>query len=321
MTNKVRIGIVGGAGYTAGEMLRILLNHPFSDISWVHSQSHAGQPIYQVHTDLLGDTDLHFASEMDWNVDLVFLCVSHGQAKAFVEAANLPPTLKIVDLSQDFRLGDEFVYGLPELNRDRIRGASRIANPGCFATALQLALLPIAAIGELRTEIHIHAITGSTGAGQKPEPTTHFSWRHSNISVYKAFEHQHLAEIGRSLHQLQGDVVPTINFIPVRGGFTRGIYASVYFDTDLPLSRARELFSDFYADHPFTHLANMLPDMKQVVNTNKAILHLEKHGDKLLITSMIDNLLKGASGQAVQNMNLMLGYDEREGLRLKGIGF
>jgi len=322
---KIKVGVIGGAGYTAGELLRILMNHPNVEISFVNSSSNAGNPITEVHSGLIGETDLVFTSELPLTeVDALFLCSAHGDSKKFMEANEIPASIKIIDLSTDYRAKSphhEFVYGLPELNRDKIRKATRIANPGCFATAIQLALFPLAATGLLTDEIHVNAITGSTGAGVKPSDTSHFSWRNNNISIYKPFGHQHLEEIGQSLRQLQVGFDKTVNFIPVRGNFARGIYATVYTKCPLNLEDAKKIYSDFYKNAAFTFVVDKNPDMKQVVNTNKGIVYLEKHGDKLLIVSMIDNLLKGASGQAVQNMNLMFGLDEKTGLNLKSIGF
>ncbi|KHJ39068.1 N-acetyl-gamma-glutamyl-phosphate reductase [Pedobacter glucosidilyticus] len=338
--SNIKVGIIGGAGYTGGELLRILVNHQKVDIAYVHSNSNAGNLISDVHTDLLGDTDLTFTDQLSQDIDVLFLCVGHGDARKFLEANSFNDNIKIIDLSQDFRLNQKskiknrkFIYGLPELNKEAIKTAQNIANPGCFATCLQLALLPLAKAGLLKSEVHITATTGSTGAGQKPTTTSHFSWRSNNLSVYKAFEHQHLNEIGESLKSLtptlskgegaktgeQEDLV--LNFIPYRGSFARGIMASSYIECDLSLEEAEKLYQDFYADAPFTHISKENIDLKQVVNTNKCFIHLEKHGNKLMILSIIDNLLKGASGQAVQNMNLMFGLDEKEGLRLKAIGF
>ncbi|WP_430972196.1 N-acetyl-gamma-glutamyl-phosphate reductase [Sunxiuqinia rutila] len=321
----IQVGIIGGAGYTAGELIRILLNHPQAEIAFVQSSSNGGNPVTNVHRDLLGETDLQFVAEPDFaKVDVIFLCMGHGKSKAFVEANSLPESLKVIDLSHDYRLkaaGNAFVYGLPEINREAIRTAQYIANPGCFATGIQLAVLPLAAAGLVKNEIHVHAITGSTGAGQAPSATSHFSWRNSNVSVYKAFQHQHLGEIGQSFKQLQDSFDFDINFVPVRGNHTRGIFASVYTDFDGSLEEAVQLYETYYATHPFVFVSSENPDVKQVVNTNKAVLHLEKHGRKLLILSVTDNLLKGASGQAVQNMNLQFGLDEKAGLNLKPVSF
>ena len=322
---KIKVGVIGGAGYTAGELLRILINHPNVDIVFVNSSSNAGNPVADVHSGLIGETDLTFTSELLLSeVDALFLCSAHGDSKKFLEANEVPSSVKIIDLSTDYRAkspNHDFVYGLPELNREEIKKATCVANPGCFATAIQLALFPLASAGLLTDEIHINAITGSTGAGVKPSETSHFSWRNNNISIYKPFGHQHLEEIGQSLQQLQSGFKKAINFIPVRGNFARGIYATTYTTCTLNLKEAKKIYADFYKDAAFTFVVDKNPDMKQVVNTNKGIVYLEKHGDKLLIVSMIDNLLKGASGQAVQNMNLMFGLDEKAGLGLKSIGF
>lgn len=322
---KIKVGVIGGAGYTAGELLRILINHPTVTIVFVNSSSNAGNPVTDVHSGLIGETDLVFTSELPFSsVDALFLCSAHGDSKKFMDENNVPSCLKIIDLSTDYRekrSDHDFVYGLPELNRDNIRKATHIANPGCFATAIQLALLPLASAGLLTHEVHVNAITGSTGAGVKPSATSHFSWRNNNISIYKAFGHQHLQEIGQSLRQLQPGFDKAVNFIPVRGNFARGIYATAYTQYSLSLDEAKKLYTDFYKDAAFTFVVDKNPDMKQVVNTNKGLVYLEKHDDKLLIVSMIDNLLKGASGQAVQNMNLLFGLDEKTGLGLKAIGF
>lgn len=325
---KIKAGVIGGAGYTGGELLRIIINHPNVEITFIHSNSNAGNLISDVHTDLLGDTDLKFTDQLSQDIHVLFLCVGHGDAAKFLAANEINDAIKIIDLSQDFRLKNSskfkdgpFVYGLAELNKEAIKTAQNIANPGCFATCLQLALLPLANAGLLKSEIHISATTGSTGAGQKPGATTHFSWRNNNLSVYKAFEHQHLNEIGESLIQLQSDFDKEINFIPYRGDFARGIMASTYVESNLSLEEAEKLYTDFYAEHPFTHISKKNIDLKQVVNTNKCLIHIEKHGNKLLILSIIDNLLKGASGQAVQNMNLMFGFEETTGLKLKASYF
>jgi len=325
---KIKAGIIGGAGYTGGEMLRILVNHPNVEIAFVNSTSNAGNLISDVHTDLIGDTDLKFTNEIPQDIDVLFLCVGHGDAKKFLAANAIDENIKIIDLSQDFRLANhsqfesrKFIYGLPELNRDEIKAASNIANPGCFATCIQLGLLPLAAKGLINSEVHINATTGSTGAGQSLAATSHFSWRNNNLSIYKAFEHQHLNEIGESLVQLQSELSAALSFIPQRGAFTRGILAAMYLESDLTLEEAQAIYEDHYNGHPFTYLSKKNIDLKQVVNTNKALVHVEKHGDKLFIISIIDNLLKGASGQAVQNMNLMFGLDEWRGLRLKAAFF
>lgn len=322
---KIKVGVIGGAGYTAGELIRILINHPNVEIAFVHSTSNAGNPVTDIHSGLIGETNLIFISGLPLSeVDALFLCSAHGDSKKFMDNNEVPASVKIIDLSTDYRAkspNHDFVYGLPELNRDKITRATHIANPGCFATAIQLALFPLAAAGLLTGEIHVNAITGSTGAGVKPSETSHFSWRNNNISIYKPFAHQHLEEIGQSLRQLQPGFKKAVNFIPVRGNFARGIYATTYTHCTLSLEEAKKLYTDFYKDSAFTFVTDKNPDLKQVVNTNKGLVYLEKHGDKLLIVSMIDNLLKGASGQAVQNMNLMFGLDEKTGLGLKAIGF
>ena len=321
----IKAGIIGGAGYTAGELIRILINHCDVELVFVNSTSNAGNKLTDVHGGLLGETDLTFTDQLPYDkIDVLFFCVAHGDTKKFLEANNVPDSLKIIDLSTDFRQESnehDFVYGLPELNKERIKKAVRIANPGCFATAIQLALLPLANAALLNTEIHVNAITGSTGAGVKPSATSHFSWRENNISVYKAFEHQHLTEIRQSLTNLQNDFKEEINFIPVRGNFTRGIFASVYLNYDGTIDDATKIYKDYYRNAAFTIVTDKNPDLKQVINTNKCLVYLEKHGSKLLIISCIDNLLKGASGQAVQNMNLIFGLDEKTGLNLKSSGF
>jgi N-acetyl-gamma-glutamyl-phosphate reductase len=319
----IKIGIIGGAGYTAGELLRLLFNHPQAEIVFVHSTSNAGNKLYAVHSGLIGETELEFTDELPLHtIDALFICSAHGDSRKFLAANSIPANVKIIDLSTDFRdESNDFVYGLPELNKQRIQQASKIANPGCFATVIELALLPLAANGLLTNEIHINAITGSTGAGVKPSSTSHFSWRNNNISVYKAFEHQHLKEITQSITQLQASFSKAINFIPVRGNFARGIFASIYTDCSLSLEEAKKLYKNYYKDAAFTFVTDTNPDLKEVVNTNKCIVYLEKHGDKLLILSCGDNLLKGASGQAVQNMNLIFGLDEKTGLKLKNIAF
>ena len=319
-----QVGIIGGAGYTAGELIRLLLHHPEVEISWIQSDSQAENPIYRIHQDLLGATSLHFQKEIHWEIDLVFLCKGHGFSAPFLAKHPIPPSVKIIDFSRDFRLrSDEhsFVYGLPELNKAIIQSSRLIANCGCFATAIQLALLPLAAKQQLATDVHVHALTGSTGAGQKPSSTTHFSWRNNNISVYKAFQHQHLDEIQQSLKSLQNEALPPIHFVPIRGDFTRGIFASLYTDIRASLDEIQQWYQDFYADAPFVVLSSENIHLKQVVNTNKCLIYLQKHGDKLHIISILDNLIKGAAGQAVQNMNLCLGLDETNGLKLKAAYF
>ena len=321
--NRIKVGIIGGAGYTAGELIRILINHPNVELTFVHSTSNAGNKLYSVHEGLFGETEQEFAAEYDLNaVDVVFMCSGHGKSTEFWAQNQRPENLKVVDLAQDYR--DEscgYVYGLPECNRDRIKGCTLLANPGCFATAIQLGLMPLAANGLLTSEVSVTGITGSTGAGVKPGATSHFSWRNNNISVYKAFEHQHLIEIKYNLGMVQGSAVADINFVPVRGDFARGIFVVSHLDCALSIEEVTKLYKDYYANAAFTFVMDSNPDRKQVVNTNKAIVHVEKHGGKLMVLSMIDNLLKGASGQAVQNMNLMFGLPENAGLNLKSSAF
>ena len=321
----IRTGIIGGAGYTAGELIRLLINHPDVEIVFIHSESHAGDKVADVHSGLFGETQLAFTSELPLkDIDLLFFCSAHGDTKKFIEQHPLPDNLKVIDLSADYRIQSpehDFVYGLPELNRRQICNSKHVANPGCFATCIQLAVLPLAKHLMLNSELHVHAITGSTGAGVKPGNTTHFSWRSDNISVYKPFEHQHLAEIHQSLVRLQHSFHSDINFIPVRGNFARGIFASTYIHTKIDLAEIRHIYDAYYDSHSFTFLTDRNPDLKQVVNTNKFLLHLQKYGNKLLILSMIDNLLKGASGQAIHNMNLLFGLEETVGLHLKPSGF
>jgi N-acetyl-gamma-glutamyl-phosphate reductase len=319
----IKVGIVGGAGYTAGELIRILLHHPMAVLVFVHSSSHSGQAITKVHRDLLGETDLLFTDALIFDVDVLFLCSGHGKSRLFLQEHKIPQTVKIIDLSNDFRIeapDHKFVYGLPEANNELIASAHYIANPGCFATAIELAFLPLAANKLLTDELHITAITGSTGAGQMPSSTSHFSWKNNNVSVYKAFEHQHLAEIMQTLKH-KNRSLPAVNFIPVRGNFTRGIMAICYTNSSLNLDAAKIMYQEFYRNHPFVVLSDDNPDVKQVVNTNKCVLYLEKHGNKLMVIAVIDNLLKGASGQAIQNMNLIFGLDERTGLQLKPVAF
>ncbi len=320
----IRVGILGAAGYTGGELIRLLLNHPDAEIVFANSESQAGLPVSSVHEGLVGDTDLRFTDQLPFSeVDVVFFCFGHGKSEAFLREHDIPASVKIIDLAQDFRLrGDhDFVYGLPEINKTDICQASHVANPGCFATAIQLALLPAAYLNLLKEDVSVNAITGSTGAGQKPGPTTHFSWRSDNMSIYKPFQHQHVAEIRQSLRQVQGYLDADIDFIPYRGPFARGIFCTAVVRTPAPIEDVVEAYEDFYRDAAFTHYSHEPIDLKQVVGTNKALVHCEKHGQKLLITSVIDNLLKGASGQAVQNMNLMFGLDEKTGLQLKAIAF
>ncbi len=325
---RLSAGIIGSGGYTGGELIRLLVNHPSVEIAFAHSKSNAGEFIYKVHTDLLGETDLKFTNKIGSDIDVLFLCTSHNDSRKFLDANSISHKTKIIDLSQDFRLkknngikGREFIYGLPELNRGEIKKSNSIANPGCFATCIQLALLPLAKQKLLNGEVHVSATTGSTGAGQAPSETTHFSWRQNNLSVYKAFEHQHLNEIGESLKQLQKNFECEINFIPHRGSFTRGIFAGIYVNSAMKIDEAKNLYRKFYKEHPFVFISDDAVDLKQVVNTNKCFLHLARHGSKIFITSVVDNLLKGASGQAVQNMNLMFGLDETTGLKLKATAF
>ena len=321
----IRIGILGGAGYTAGELIRLLINHPQAEIVFVNSESNAGNLLTDVHEGLYGETDMKFTSDMPFDkVDVVFFCFGHGKSEAFLKEHEVPASVKIIDLAQDFRLeapGNDYVYGLPEINKDKIAKAQHVANPGCFATCIQLGLLPAANLKLINKDVSVNAITGSTGAGQKPSATTHFSWRNNNMSIYKAFNHQHVPEICQSLKQVQGFLDASIDFIPYRGDFARGIFATEVIRTDADIDTIVAGYKDFYKDAKFTHYVDKAVDMKQVVNTNKALVHCDKYGDKLLVTSCIDNLLKGAVGQAVQNMNIMFGIDETEGLRLKPSAF
>lgn len=322
---KIKAGIIGGAGFTGGETIRLLLNHPVAELTYVHSRSNAGKPLHAVHSDLLGETHMTFTDSFQEKVDVIFLCLGHGESVKFLEEHSLDPSARVIDLSQDFRLGESlkdraFVYGLPELYREQIRTARNIANPGCFATTLTLGLLPLAKEGILE-EVYATGITGSTGAGQKLQDTTHFTWRANNISAYKTLTHQHLREIGLHLRTHQASYREAINFIPWRGDFTRGIFVSSCITCELPLEEVKRLYVNYYRDHPFTVVSERAIDLKQVVNTNKCLVGLEKQGNKLVVHTALDNLLKGASGQAVQNMNLMFGLDEREGLRLKSIVF
>lgn len=322
-------GIIGGAGYTGGEMIRLLINHPAVTISFIHSTSNAGNPVSKIHTDLVGETNLVFTDVLHNDIDVLFLCVGHGDANKFLSKNSLKDIIKVIDLSQDFRLNQQsqisnrkFIYGLPELNKEEIKSAGNIANPGCFATAIQLGLLPLAKAGVLG-DVYTTGITGSTGAGQGLNNTSHFSWRANNIQAYKTLTHQHLQEIHQSLHQLQSDFphMPLgdggVNFVPWRGDFTRGIYVSSIIDCGLPLEEIKQLYKTYYQVHPFTHISDTMIDLKQVVNTNKCLLHIEKQGNKIVVHSAIDNLVKGASGQAVQNMNLVFGLEETAGLKLK----
>ncbi|MBE7639303.1 N-acetyl-gamma-glutamyl-phosphate reductase [Salegentibacter sp. BLCTC] len=319
----IKAGIIGGAGYTAGELIRILIHHPEVELDFVYSTSQPGKPVAGIHQDLLGETDLEFSGEINKNTDVVFLCLGHGNSVKFLAENQFSENTKIIDLSTDYRMDGEheFVYGLPEFNKEKIKNANFIANPGCFATAISLAILPLAKAGLLQNDVHINAVTGATGAGTSLSATTHFTWRDNNFSSYKAFEHQHLNEIGQSLKKLQDNKLPELNFIPNRGNFSRGIHVTAYTKFDGSLEEAKAIFTEAYKDSAFTFLVEEALHLKQVVNTNKCLLKLQKFGDKFLITSIIDNLLKGASGQAVQNMNLMFGFEESLGLKLKATYF
>ena len=332
----VKVGILGAAGYTGGELIRLLINHPEAEIVFANSESNAGNLVAEVHEGLYGETDLKFTAEMPFDqVDVIFFCFGHGKSEAFLKEHNVPENVKIIDLAQDFRLAPEtvvatqqptpaahdFVYGLPEINESKIAVAQHVANPGCFATCIQLGLLPAAKMGLINSDVSINAITGSTGAGQKPGATTHFSWRNNNMSIYKAFNHQHVPEIRQSLKQTQGYLDAAIDFIPYRGDFARGIFATEVVKTDKPIEEIVAGYKEFYKNAKFTHYVDKAIDLKQVVNTNKCLVHVDNYGDKLLITSCIDNLLKGAVGQAVQNMNIMFGLDQTAGLKLKPSAF
>lgn len=324
MDKKIRIGILGAAGYTGGELIRVLLNHPQAEIVFANSESNAGNPVAEVHEGLYGETDLRFTRDMPWGeVDVVFFCFGHGKSRAFLQEHAIPPHVRIIDLAQDFRIaGDhDYVYGLPETHRGQTLGARHVANPGCFATCIQLALLPALKADLISGDIHVNGITGSTGAGQKPGATTHYSWRNDNISVYKTFTHQHLLEINQTVQELRPGYDGRVLFIPQRGCFARGIYVTAYARCTAPLEQVQQVYEDYYRDAAFTHVVAKSPDMKQVVNTNKAVVYVERHEDQLLMICCIDNLLKGAVGQAVQNMNLMFGLDERAGLGLKASAF
>jgi len=339
----MRIGILGAAGYTGGELIRLLVNHPEAEIVFANSESNAGNLVADVHEGLYGDTDLRFTAAMPFGqVDVVFFCFGHGKSEAFLKEHPIPAEVKIIDLAQDFRIkgsrpypnaatvgefpaptpeSHDFVYGLPEINRSLIAQAQHVANPGCFATCIQLGLLPAAQMGLITNDVSVNAITGSTGAGQKPGSTTHFSWRNNNLSIYKAFSHQHVPEIRQSLEQVQGTLTASIDFIPYRGDFARGIFATQVVKTDKPIEDIVAGYKAFYKEAKFTHYVDKALDLKQVVNTNKCLVHCDKSGNKLLVTSCIDNLLKGAVGQAVQNMNIMFGIDEQAGLHLKPSAF
>ena len=324
----ITIGIIGGSGYTAGELIRILMFHPNAKLDFVYSTTNAGKPLSIAHHDLMGDIEMNFTDTVNPNVDVLFLCLGHGKSISFLENNPFSNTTKIIDLGNDFRLtkdknfnGKSFVYGLPELNKAEIKSAQYIANPGCFATAIQLALLPLAANGLLNDDVHINATTGSTGAGVSPSETTHFSWRNNNMSHYKAFNHQHLGEINQSINQLQASYSDELIFIPNRGDFPRGIFATLYTKSEESLEDLVAKYKAFYKDQPFVTITTTDINMKQVVQTNKCIISLMKKGRRILITSVIDNLTKGASGQAIQNMNLMFGFEETTGLHLKPSGF
>ncbi len=338
---KIKVGVLGAAGYTGGELIRLLLNHPEAEIVFANSESNAGNKVYDVHEGLIGDTELEFSSEMPWDkVDVVFFCFGHGKSEAFLKEHDIPENVKIIDLAQDFRIrGDhDYVYGLPEIHREEIAKCQHLANPGCFATCIQEGLLPLAKAGLLTHDIAVNAITGSTGAGQKPGATTHFSWRNNNFSVYKLFTHQHLHEICQTLNELRPEGTPrvidtldegygndgiTVDFIPYRGDFARGIFCTevITLDKAVEQEEIAGLYRDFFRDSAFTHYSDKALDLKQVVNTNKALVHVDVFGRKVVVTSMIDNLLKGAVGQAVQNMNIMFGIDENAGLNLKASAF
>ena len=331
----IKIGILGAAGYTGGELIRLLIHHPEAQIVFANSESNAVNYVADIHEGLYGDTDMKFTADMPFDdVDVIFFCFGHGKSEAFIREHHIPQHVRIIDLAQDFRIAGndgnagfmtpanhDFVYGLPEINRELIANARHVANPGCFATCIQLGLLPAAKLGLINDDVAVNAITGSTGAGQKPGATTHFSWRNNNMSIYKAFTHQHVPEIRQSLRQVQGYLDAAIDFIPYRGDFARGIFATEVVRTDKPIEEIVEGYKEFYKDAAFTHYVDKNIDMKQVVNTNKALVHCDKFGNKLLITSCIDNLLKGAVGQAVQNMNIMFGIDEKSGLNLKPSAF
>ena len=321
--NKIKVGIIGGAGYTGGELIRLLINHPSTEIIYIHSKSNAGKKLHTVHHDLVGETEMEFSHEMNDNVDVLFLCVGHGDSLKFMEENDIPKRIKIISLSQDFRLkensvshGREFVYGLPEINREKIKKCNNVANPGCFATAIELGLLPIAKLNLLR-DVYTTGITGSTGAGQSMSPTSHFSWRENNVQAYKTLSHQHLNEINEVLHSVSGKSLPSIHFVPWRGDFTRGIFVTSQLKCTETLPEMYHTFEQFYKGHPFVKISREPIFLKQVVNTNNCFINIEQTGDILVVHSVLDNLLKGASGHAVQNMNLMFGLEETEGLKLK----
>lgn len=322
---RIKIGIVGGGGYAAGELIRLLLQHPMAKIEWVYSTSQAKKPIYSIHKDLLGDCDLVFTDEIKAGIDVLFLCSGHGNSSPFLEKYDFKNSkTKIIALSQDFRMANpehDFIYGLPEWNKKEIQVAKHIANPGCFATAIQLSLLPLAKAQLLQKDVHINGLIGTTGAGQRPRFSTHFSWVDNNVSIYKPFRHQHLAEIKQGLRQVMRQNLPELHFIPIRGNFSRGIFVTAYTAYEGNIAEALSVYEAFYKEHPFVLISKEIIDLKQVINTNKAVLHLEVHEGKLLVTVVIDNLIKGAAGQAIQNMNLMFGLSERTGLNLKGSAF
>ena len=324
----IQVGIIGGSGYTAGELLRLLMHHPNTELNFVFSTTNAGKPLHVAHADLIGDSDLLFTDKVNPDVDVLFLCLGHGRSRAFLEANTFSDTTKVIDLGNDFRLtadkefqGRDFVYGLPELQFEAVKNAKNIANPGCFATAIQLALLPLANANGITSAVHVNATTGSTGAGVSPGPTTHFSWRDNNFSSYKVFSHQHLGEINQTVDQLQTSHESPIFFIPNRGNFSKGIYATLYTAYAGSKADAVKLYKDYYKDAAFTVVSDTPISLKQVVNTNKCILHIDVQDGMILITSVIDNLIKGASGQAIHNMNLMFGLEEKTGLGLKSSGF
>ena len=321
----IKVGILGAAGYTGGELIRVLLQHPEAEIVFANSESNAGNKVYDVHEGLIGETEMEFTGEMPFDkVDVVFFCFGHGKSEAFLKEHTIPDGVKIIDLAQDFRIAaptHDYVYGLPETHRGAIAECQHLANPGCFATCIQLALLPALKAGLISGDIHVNGITGSTGAGQKPSGTTHFSWRNDNISVYKTFRHQHLLEINQTIQELHPGYAGRVLFVPQRGCFARGIFVTAYAKCDASLEQVQQTYADYYADAAFTHFTTKSPDMKQVVNTNKAVVYVEKFDDQLLMICCIDNLLKGAVGQAVQNMNLMFGIDEKCGLQLKASAF
>ncbi len=326
--SKIKVGIIGGSGYTAGELLRLLIHHPKTELDFVFSTTNAGKPLHIAHADLIGDSEIRFTDTVNLEVDVLFLCLGHGRSRAFLEANTFSKNTKVIDLGNDFRLladkefqGRNFVYGLPELNKADIQKAKNIANPGCFATAIQLALLPLANVNEIQKAVHINATTGSTGAGVSPGATTHFSWRDNNFSSYKVFTHQHLGEINQSVKQLQNKENPPMFFIPNRGNFSKGIYATIYTEYSGTTEEALNLYKKYYEKTTFTVISNTPISLKQVVNTNKCIIHVEVKDGMILITSIIDNLIKGASGQAIHNMNLMFNWDEKTGLGLKSSGF